>query len=589
MRQELLQLRHAMKQQDIQVYVIPSGDDHHSEYVHPHYQGREYISGFTGSAGTLIVTTTNAYLWTDGRYFVQAERQLENSGITLRKSGVPGVETPPEFLEDLAKKQAYTIGFHGKTVSLAAGKVIKEKLEPFGCRLQTQQDLVGEIWKERPAITASSIYPLPVEATGMAVIEKIQAVRNVMKDKGAEQLLVTDLAEIAWLFNCRGSDIACTPVFFAFALVCQEDVNLYVMAPEKQKDLPIEQLEKICCKIKDYDEIYKDIRQITGTLWIDPATTNYGLYQLVPEAVLLQEKPMPISGMKAIKNSVEIRNTLEAHKRDGLCMTRFLYWIKQRIQQEKPLTEMMAAAWLDGERKERGGATDLSFPTIAGYGSHGAVVHYQVTKDTDARLKPEGFFLVDSGGQYEDGTTDITRTIAMGPLSQKMKAYYTYVLKSHIALSSAVFPPGTDGRKLDYLAREPLRQQGLDYSHGTGHGVGHMLGVHENPPVISLRNAETPLEPGMITSCEPGVYIEGEFGIRLENELLCKEIASEEKRYGFSPITFCPFERDAILPELLTNEERQWINDYHHKVAEVLTPHLEPEIGKWLEKETMPL
>ena len=570
-----------MKESGIGCYVVSQGDYHNSEYVSDHFKARTFVSGFTGSNGTLVVTEEEAGLWTDGRYFLQAARQLEGSGIDLRKMGEPGVPTIPEYIRSLAENGDPKLGFDGSTVSLLDGESYEE-----AAGSAADIDLVSGIWKERPALAASGIFSLPDEVTGYSVLMKFASVRAYMQEEGADLLLITDLTEIAWLLNLRGRDIPGTPVFFAFLLVGQESAELFVLNREAFErdfagDLPF-------VTVRDYMDVFACVRDLPAerSIWVDPGSVNYRLAKDLPEGMQVIRKPSPVSLLKAVKNSGEISSTLKAHIIDGCIMVKFLHDAKTRVG-HVPATEMSAAAYLDGLRLANEHCFDLSFDTISGYQENGAVIHYKATPETDKRIEPYGFLLVDSGGQYDLGTTDITRTIVLGPLTRKMKEYYTYVLKSHIALADCEFDPGTGGLELDAVARKPLLAAGLDFNHGTGHGVGHILSVHEGPVSISKRATDLPFAPGMITSDEPGVYIEGEFGIRLENELLTVE--KEDGSLAFLPITFCPFDREAILPELMTEAELEWLNAYHEDVYRNLSEHLDEELREWLEEQTAPI
>ncbi|MGI6722592.1 MAG: aminopeptidase P family protein [Anaerovoracaceae bacterium] len=581
MRKQLQDLRKAMEEAGVDVYLIPSGDCHNSEYVNKHFKCREYVSGFTGSAGTLVVERDSARLWTDGRYFLQAADQLAGSGIQLMKINEPGVPGIVEYLEAKAEEGSYRLGFDGRVISAGTGRRLEEELVTRDVELVWQQDLVADIWQDRPPVEASEIYSLPLKYTGKTAEEKLAAVRGEMKKNGAAHLLISDLTETAWLLNLRGSDIECTPVFYAFTIVSEETVELFVLDPAQfERDLAG---ELPFVQVRAYDDIYRALADLgKGRIWMSPATASYALCRTLADANDVLWQPTPISMMKAVKNESEIASTRKVHLRDGRCMVSFIFWLKSNVA-EMELSEIEASDWLDWERFDAGECYDLSFPTISGYGANGAIIHYQATATTDADLKPEGFLLVDSGGQYDGGTTDITRTISLGPLTKKMKEYYTYVLKSHIALATAVFEPGTTGRELDSIARKPLADQGLDFNHGTGHGIGHMLSVHEGPNTISRRGAECAIVPGMITSNEPGVYIENEFGIRLENEILCVE---DGGRYRFETITYCPFDRAAIVKDLLTKDELDWLNSYQKTVYDKLSPRLDPEEAKWLRRET---
>lgn len=572
MKKELISLRQIMAEQNIDYYIIPTTDFHGSEYVNDYFKCRKFVSGFSGSAGTLVISQDEAFLWADGRYFLQAAAQLKGSGIELMKMGEPGVPMIQEYLE--SKKTPYVLGFDGRLANATEGRAY-ESIP--GVDVVWNKDLVGMFWSDRPAIVPSEVRALPLDITGKSAEDKMLDVRKAMADKGASCVLFNCLEEISWLFNLRGNDVEDTPVFFSFALVTGQKAQLFVMDSAVSEDirrgLPF-------VEFKEFDEIYNELAKLPAgeTLWMDEDFANFALRSCVPEGVAVMSEPTPVDLMKAVKNPVEIKGFENSHVKDGVAMARFMYWLDKNVGSGKE-SEMSAAAYLDQCRYDEG-AFELSFPTISGYNSNGAIVHYDPQPDTNAMLKPEGLLLVDSGGQYEGGTTDITRTIALGPLTQKMKDYYTYVLKSHIVLSTAVFDAGTTGLELDALTRKPLRDEGLDFNHGTGHGVGHMLSCHEGPQYIATHHADAPFLPGMVTSDEPGVYIENEFGVRLENLLLSEELP--DGRYGFTPLTLCPFDRNAIAVEKLTDDELAWVNDYHSWVRQILTPLLEPEVAEWL-------
>ena len=571
MRKQIEDLRENMREKKTDAYIIPTTDFHGSEYVNAYFKCREFVSGFTGSAGTLVVTEDAAALWTDGRYFLQAERELAGSEIMLMREGEPDVPEITEWLQQrLTSGKAQTVGFDGRIVSAKFGEKIKEHFN-----VEAELDLAGEIWAERPELMASEIYPLGLGVTGESAESKLSRVREEMRKAGAEANIITSLEEIAWLFNLRGSDVLHTPVFYAFALIERERATIYLLnRTEKVKSLFNDGIE-----IKPYEAIFDELKLLDAkSVMYDGNTISYRLFESIPNACESIKCTDPAMRMKAIKNSTEIACTKQAHIRDGAAVTRFIKWLKENAGKEE-ITEISAVEYLAEERRKQG-AYDLSFDTIAGYGPHGAIIHYEAAPETNVQLKPEGFLLVDSGGQYEDGTTDITRTIALGPLTKEMKHCYTAVLKAHIALATAEFDAETTGAELDAIARKPLHAEGLDFKHGTGHGVGHMLSVHEGPNTISPRGKNSHILPGMITSNEPGVYIENKFGIRLENEILCTE--RKDGRYEFETITFCPFEREAILPELLTETEKAWLNAYHARVYDTLKPLLSTEEQVWL-------
>ncbi len=569
MRKQLIDLREKMRQYGIDAYLIPTTDFHGSEYVNDYFKCRKYVSGFTGSAGTIVVTDREACLWTDGRYFLQARNQLAGSGIDLMKMGQPGVPTVSEYLKKNLKA-GNCLGFDGRVVDWTFAHELEEKFS-----LRFDLDLVDEIWPDRPQIHPSSIYALPLSVTGETTESKMRRLRSCMREKGAEYHLITKLEEIAYLYNLRGDDVEHTPVFFAFALVSQDDDRLYVLDPKYTE-----------ANARPYLQIFEDLKHLDGkSILLDRNVASYSLVKSIPETVKIIDGEDPVALMKSFKNDAEIESTRNAHIKDGVAMAQFIYYLKTGIG-KTPMTEISVSEHLEQLRRQEG-CFDISFDTISGYNKNGAVIHYFATEETNQELRPEGFLLVDSGGQYRDGTTDITRTIALGPLTDEMKENYTAVLRCHIALASAVFPVGTTGAQLDALTRRPLKEIGLDYNHGTGHGVGHILCVHEGPQLISPKGTEHTFSPGIITSDEPGVYLEGKYGIRLENELLC--VDKEGGTYGFEPLTVCPWEPEAILVEKLTEAEKQWLNDYHAAVYEKLSPYLEEEIRLWLKEETRPI
>lgn len=575
MRQQLTALRKKMQENHIDAYLIPTTDFHGSEYVNDYFKCRKYISGFSGSAGTLVITLEEAWLWTDGRYFLQADDQLKGTGIGLMKMGQPGVPAITEYLETVLD-EGDCLGFDGRVVDCTFGKELEERFT-----LCHQIDLVGDVWENRPALEGSTIYPISHQVTGESTESKLGRIRTFMKEKEADYHLITKMEEIAWIFNLRGSDVANTPVFFSFALIDQDSARLYVLDKAFHFDGD-------GVKIFPYLQIFDDLEKLDSgsSILLDKQIASYSMVKAIPGSVKIIDDRDPAILMKALKNPVEIAATKNAHIKDGIAMINFLYWLKAQIG-KIPMSEISAADYLEQCRRAQKRCYDLSFSTISGYAENGAIIHYDPTPETNKVLQPEGFLLVDSGGQYRDGTTDITRTIALGPLTAAMKEHYTTVLRCNIDLSMAKFNAGTTGAQLDEIARKPLRDIGLDFNHGTGHGVGHVLSCHEGPQVISPKGTDCPLYPGMITSDEPGLYLEGQYGIRLENELLCVESLNE--MYGFETITLCPFDREAILPELLTEEELQYLNDYHQKVRQTLVPLINDEVAEWLIEQTAPI
>lgn len=570
MRKQLTDLRRKMAERGIDAYIVPTTDFHGSEYVNDHFKCREYISGFTGSAGTLVVTAEDAGLWTDGRYFLQASQELSGSGIHLMKMNQAATPTIPGYLRENIPSDG-TVGFDGRIVGWSMGYEL-ERDHSVICDL----DLAGEIWSDRPKLEGSAIYSLPIETTGESAKSKLERLRRAMAEKHADFHLITSLEEIAWLYNLRGNDVKYTPVFYAFALITMEEDRLYVLdrSFEERSTLP-------------YLQVFDDLRTLgPGRILLNKDVTSYSLVNAISPQTEIISGTDPAEIMKATKNPVEISCTRRAHIKDGIAMVKFIHWIKTNVGKQK-ITEISASDRLEAFRRQQPGCFDLSFDTISGYMDNGAIVHYAPSPETDRELKPEGLLLIDSGGQYKDGTTDITRTVVLGPLTGQMKEDYTTILKSNLTLSMAKFAKGTTGTQLDETARRPVRDRGLDFDHGTGHGVGHILSVHEGPNNISPRNGSWPITPGMITTDEPGIYKEGEYGIRLENELLCVEDAGGSLK--FEPITMCPFDREAIIPQMLTEEERSYLNGYHRKVYDSLSQGLEQDLKDWLKEQTAPI
>lgn len=574
MKKDIENLRKLMSQEGIDIYYVPSGDFHSSEYVNDFFKCREFLCGLSGEAGELIVTMDEARLWTDARYFLQAEEQMAGTGTELMKMAEPGVPTIDEYLVDLAKaKGGYVLGFDARVLPAGTGIAFKEELEPLGVSFKTGKDLVDEIWETRPAIDASEVWELPLSSAGKSSADKLADVRVEMKARGVDELLISDLMEVAWLFNLRGADVDYTPVFFAFAKLTQDEAIVYAL-DEKLKDNLPETLDFV--SVKAYEDVYADVANLAaGTkLWLDTATANYALLTSVPEGVEVVDGATPIDMMKAVKNETELKCTVNAHIKDGVAMTKFIYWVKQTIGKEK-ITELSAAKVVNDLRAEQEGNFDLSFETISAYGPHAASNHYAPSEETDIEIEPSGFLLVDSGGQFMDGTTDITRTIAVGPLTDEMKEHYTLVLKSHIAMARARVKQGNTGIELDTIARKPLRDRGLDFKHGLGHGVGHLLGVHEGPNILRRIAKPVPLVPGMVITDEPGLYFDGFYGIRIENEFIMRDGGNDD--VVFENMTFCPYEPEAIVKDLLTDDEIAWLNNYYEEIREVLLPRLETE------------
>lgn len=587
-KERIEKLRSLMRQNKIDAYIVPSSDDHLSEYVAEHYKCREWISGFTGSAGTAVITLGDAGLWTDGRYFIQAEKQLEGSGIKLFKMGEPGVPTYVKWLNEILKEEA-TVGVDGNVFSAAEVKAMKKEFSNKKLSIDIEHDLIDELWKDRPEVPSDSIFVHEVKYAGKTRTEKLSEVRSEMKAKGANYYLLSSLDDIAWLLNIRGNDVQNNPVVVANVIVTESKAVLFVdlkkVTPQVKAELDTEGVE-----VKEYNEVKQEIKKLTkdDAIMIDPNTTNAALYNTVNSEVKIVEEPNITTILKAVKNKVEIENLRNCQITDGVAMVKFLKWIKTSVGKEN-ITEISASDKLEELRRQCQLCVGLSFDTIAGYKEHAAMMHYKANEKTDYALKPEGFLLVDSGGQYYNGTTDITRTIVLGKLTEEEKRDFTLVLKSNIALDSAKFLYGASGYAIDAIARQPIWKYGLDYKCGTGHGVGFFLNVHEGPQRISfLHHNDLRLEEGMIVTDEPGIYKEGKHGIRTENMLIVTK--AEKTEFGefmqFETLTFCPIDLEGIVIEMLTEDEKQWLNDYHKKVYDKLAPHLSEDEKAWLKEQT---
>ena len=588
--ERLARLRREMAQRGMDGYVVVTDDCHGSEYVGDFFKARAYLSGFTGSAGTLVVLPDRAALWTDGRYFLQAAEQLTGSTIELMRMGQPGAPAIGAFLAQHLPEGG-VLGFDGRTVSSSFAGTLEKALEAKHIRFAGGEDLVDAVWPDRPALSDRPVWELT--GCGLSREEKLAKLREKMAAEDAAYLLLTSLTEIAWALNLRGGDVACTPVFLSFLLIGREDAQLCIQPQAVPADI-VEKLTACGVTLRPYGAIYDLLRALpAGTrVMADSATANYRIMESLSHAEVL-DQPSPAVLMKACKTQEETDGFRAAHIKDGAALCRFLYWLKTRIGEE-PMTELSAAARLAAFRAEQPDFLDLSFDTIAGYGPHGAIVHYDPTPETDVPLHPEGLLLVDSGAHYRQGTTDVTRTIALGPVTQEEKRMFTLVLKGHLALAAARFPHGATGENLDVLARLPLWEQGLDYNHGTGHGVGFILSVHEGPQSFRWRSTDgrrIPLEEGMVISNEPGYYEAGKFGIRHENLVLVR--AGETTDYGqfmyLEPLTMAPFDRDAIDVSLLTEAELAQLNGYHRLVYDTVASLLPAEEQAWLAAATAPL
>jgi Xaa-Pro aminopeptidase len=586
--EQLEKFQSQMKIYNMDAYIIPTGDFHNSEYVSNYFKGREYLSGFTGSAGTLLVTQENAYLWTDGRYFIQAANEIEGNNVKLMKMGED--QSLEEFLVDFMKDKQ-TIAFDGRVLPTSDVLSLKNKLP--NAKFVSDIDLVGQVWKERPKLPYSLIYKLDKMFAGMTYLEKLEKIREKMKEYGADVHILSSLEDQAWLYNLRANDVTHTPVFLAYTIITLDSVTLYV--DSTKIDYSIDKyLNENDIHTKGYFDIYDQLSQIKGKkILMNFNKVNYQLYQGLSSNNELINKEDPSLLLKAIKNPTEIENIKKAHIKDGVAMTKFMYYLKTGYKEGQEMSEISVSDYLEELRRLDKGLVDLSFNTICGFKEHAAMMHYSATPETNSKITGNGFLLVDSGGHYLEGTTDITRTFAMGNISNEMKKHFTAVLKSNIALASAVFLKGCTGLNLDVLARGPIWQLNLDYKCGTGHGVGYLLSVHEGPN--SFRWKSLPSKPscqeflpGMITTNEPGIYLKDKYGIRIENEMLCVEGTTNE--YGtflkFETITYCPIDLDAIQKSQLTYIEKEWLNNYHQMVYDKISPYLTKEEVEWLKEYT---
>ncbi|WP_084820702.1 aminopeptidase P family protein [Clostridium sp. C8] len=582
----LEKIRYIMKKNNINYYIIPSSDSHQSEYVADYFKGREFISGFTGSAGTLLIGHQDAYLWTDGRYFIQAEKELRGTGISLMKMRTSGYPTIEEWIKQNIKEEE-TLGFDGKLFSVNQYKGFLHIANENKFRLNMNNDLLEEFWATRSELPKSKIFIHEEVYSGKSALEKLSEVRYHMKEKKAANYIISSLDDIAWLCNIRGNDIKFNPVALAYVIVTEKDTNLYINNNKIDNETRIK-LNSQGINIYEYDEIEEHVKLINEATIIDASKLNAKIYSLLSKDIEIIDEINITTRLKAVKNDIEISNIEKSQIRDGVAMVRFIKWLKESIKKEK-ITEISASKKLTELRAMGENYKGDSFNTIAGYKDHAAMMHYSATEATDYELKAEGMFLVDSGAQYLDGTTDITRTFVLGKLTSEEKRDFTLVLKGHIALATAKFLKGTTGMNLDILARRPLWNYRIDYKCGTGHGVGYFLNVHEGPQGIRPEGNTTALEKGMIITNEPGVYKEGKHGIRIENTLLVVEdMKSEEfgEFYKFNTISYCPIDLNGVDIYMLTNEEKEWLNNYHKTVFEKLSPYLSEEEVKFLEGET---
>ena len=591
MNKHLEQLREKMRERGIDVYVVPTSDYHESEYVSEHFACRRYITGFTGSAGTAVVTMEKAGLWTDGRYFVQAAKQLEGSGVTLQKMGVEGVPTILEYLRQ-AMPEGGTLGFDGRVVNELLGEEMEAAVAARHAKIAYGEDLVGMIWADRPALSREPVWILDEKYCGKSAAEKIADLRAAMREAGADVHVLTALDDIVWLLNIRGNDVPCNPVVLSYLAVTETEVLLFIQE-EALDDSARSYLEGLGVTVKPYDSIYDYVKTLAGqAVMVEKSRVNYALCHNLDASCRVIDRMNPTALAKAVKNPVEMENIRRAHIKDGVAVTKYIYWLKKNIG-KIPMDEMSVADRLEEFRREQEGYLGPSFNTISAYGPNAAMCHYSATEESKAVLEPRGLYLVDSGGQYYEGTTDITRTIALGELTAEEREHFTLTAMSMLRLGNVKFLHGCRGLNLDYVAREVFWQRGLNFDHGTGHGVGYLLNVHERPngirwKVVPERQDSGVLEEGMLTSDEPGIYIEGSHGIRTENLILCRK--AEKTEYGqfmrFEFVTFVPIDLDAIDKSLMRPEDVEMLNAYHREVYEKISPYLTAEEADWLREAT---
>lgn len=587
----LARLRELMKREHLSAFIFPSTDAHQSEYVADHWRGREWISGFDGSAGTAVVTMKSAALWTDSRYFLAAEEQLEGTEYQLMRLKMEGTPTIAEWLgKELQDVQSPEVGLDGMVNSYNYVKDLSYSLRKLGgITLRTNLDPLEQIWENRPSLPANPVEIQPLEYAGETLASKVARIRKSLRELHADGMLVSALDDIAWTLNLRGTDVHCNPVFVSYLLIESDKVSLFVddnkLSPEVKKYLQDNQVS-----LYKYNKVEKCLESYSEyNILLDGNETSYYLWKTVKcQEIVAAGSPIP--AMKAVKNKAEIEGYRSAMLKDGVAMVKFLKWLKPAVEAGGQ-TEISIDEKLTSLRAEQKLFRDISFDTIAGYAQHGAIVHYEATPETDVVLKPEGLILIDSGAQYQDGTTDITRTIALGPVSQEMKHVYTLVLKAHIQLELVKFPDGASGTQLDAVGRECMWREGYNFLHGTGHGVGSYLCVHEGPHQIRMEWMPTPLRAGMTLTDEPGLYLAGKFGVRIENTVLISDYMSTEfgKFLQIEPLTLCPIDTTPIDVDMLLPEEIDWLNAYHQLVYEKLSPFLDEEEKIWLENATKPI
>lgn len=588
--ERLSALRKCMQEKHIDIYIVPTADFHQSEYVGEHFKARAYITGFTGSAGTAVITLHDAKLWTDGRYFLQAAKQLEGTGVTLMKMFEPGVPTIEEYLE-AELKSGQTLSFDGRVVSVGEGDEYASIAKKNGAKIDYQEDLIDAIWTDRPPLSEEPVWFLEEKYSGESTESKLSRIRKEMEDAGCDTHIVSTLDDICWTLNIRGNDIDFFPLVLSYAIIRKDSFELYI--DERKLDDKLKSiLEKVGVTLHPYNAIYEDVKKLpeNATVLIDKSKLNYAIFNNIPNAVSIVNKRNPEILMKALKNPVEVENIKKAEIKDSVAHVRFMKWLKENLGKIR-ITEMSASEKLDEFRAEMGNFIRDSFEPISSYGPHSAIVHYSSSPETDVELKAGSLYLSDTGAGFYEGSTDITRTYALGEVPKKMKDDFTIVAISNLQLAGAKFLQGSSGLTLDILARKPFWDRGLNYNHGTGHGVGYLLNIHEGPAGFryKYRAGETEeIQEGMVITDEPGLYIEGSHGIRLENELLARKGVQNE--YGqflyFETITLIPFDLDAISLDMLNEENRKLLNDYHKRVYEEIAPHLNEEEKAFLKKYT---
>ena len=582
-------LREAMKQHKIDAYIIPTSDPHMSEYPADCWKYREWISGFTGSAGTVIITADKAGLWTDSRYFLQASTQLEGTGIELFKMMLPETPTIPAFLTH-ELKEGQTVGLNGETYSLADARSLEKALAEKEIKLNTNASLIDPIWKERPAIPEAPMFEMPIELSGKSTEDKLIDINKMLHKAGADCTILSALDEVAWTFNIRGTDVAYNPVVISYAFVSEKESVLFVN-PKKIPAEIAEHLKKEGVTLADYGMLATFLSRLPERtrVFIDSKRTNVAIYNALPKSSILIEGTSPANHLKSIKNETEIKGFRNAVLKDGIAMTKFYFWLEKMLKAGEKVTELSAAAKLTALRSEQPQYVMDSFASISSYGPHGAVVHYSPTPETDTELKTDSLYLLDSGAQYLDGTTDITRTIALcDEPSEQMKKDFTRALKGTIGIAKCKFPAGIRGCLIDAFARKALWDAGINYLHGTCHGIGHCLNVHEGPQSIRMEENPVILEPGMVMSDEPAMYRPGEYGIRTENMILIREDSETEfgKFLGFETLTLCYIDTKLVIPSMLSVREHAWLNKYHQMVYDLVSPHLNEEEKAWLKEKT---